>query len=81
MQMCTSDGIVYDIEHIVPYIRKFHRHPVSGELLELKDLIKLNFHKNAEGQYHCPVLHKVFTEHTHIAAIKITGHVYSFEVG
>ncbi|KAK9834481.1 hypothetical protein WJX74_002655 [Apatococcus lobatus] len=77
--MCTSDGIVYDIEHVVPYIRKFHRHPVLGEPLELKDLIKLNFHKNAEGQYHCPVLHKVFTEHTHIAAVKTTGHVYSFE--
>lgn len=80
LQMCTSDGIVYDIEHIVPYIRKFHRHPVSGQPLELKDLVKLNFHKNADGEYHCPVLHKVFTEHTHIAAVKPTGHVFSFEV-
>ena len=31
---------------------------VTGEPLELKDLIRLNFHKNADGEYACPVLHK-----------------------
>lgn len=64
----------------VPYLQKFHRHPVSGEPLEVKDLIQLHFHKNADGEYHCPVLNKVFTEHTHIVAVKNSGNVYCHEV-
>ncbi|KAH7307443.1 hypothetical protein KP509_22G058800 [Ceratopteris richardii] len=45
----------------------------------MKDLIQLKFHKSSEGEYHCPVLHKVFTEYTHIVAVKTTGNVYSYE--
>lgn len=33
----------------------------------------------AEGMYSCPVTGKVFTEHTHIAAVKTTGNVYAYE--
>jgi hypothetical protein len=33
----------------------------------------------AEGLYACPVTGKVFTEHTHIAAVKTTGNVYAYE--
>lgn len=58
LQACTPDGTVYDIVNIVSYIQKFKRHPVTGEPLGLKDVIALHFAKNAEGQYHCPVLHK-----------------------
>lgn len=29
--------------------------------------------------YDCPVTGKVFTEHTHIAAVKVTGNVYAYE--
>ena len=29
-----------DLVNAVPYIQKFHKHPVSGEPLELKDLIR-----------------------------------------
>lgn len=29
-----------DIVNAVPYIRKFKKHPVTGEPLELKDLIR-----------------------------------------
>ena len=63
----------------MPYIQKFHRHPATGEPLELKDVVKLNFHKNADGEYHCPVLHKVFTEATHIVALRPTGNVFCYE--
>lgn len=78
--MCTADGSVFDIVHAVPYVQKYHRHPVTGEPIELKDLIQLKFHKNADGNYHCPVMNKVFTEHTHIVAVKATGNVYCFQV-
>ena len=39
------------------------------------------FHKNADGEYVCPVLHKVFTDHTHIVAVRPSGNVYCYEVG
>ncbi|KAG2449452.1 hypothetical protein HYH02_005599 [Chlamydomonas schloesseri] len=77
--VCTDDGTVYDIASIVPYIMKFKKHPVSGEPLALKDLTRLNFSKNGDGEWVCPVMGKVFTEHTHIVAIKPTGNVYCWE--
>lgn len=33
------------------------------------------------GEYHCPVLNKVFTEFTHIVAVRTTGNVFCYEVG
>jgi len=35
--------------------------------------------QNTDGEYCCPVMGKVFTEHTHIVAVKPTGNVYCFE--
>ncbi|EOA13112.1 hypothetical protein CARUB_v10026122mg [Capsella rubella] len=77
--VCTSDGSVFEITTIVPYIRKFGKHPVTGASLKGEDLIPLIFHKNSEGEYHCPVLNKVFTEFTHIVAVKTTGNVFCYE--
>lgn len=77
--VCTADGSVFDIMHIRPYIRKYGKHPVTGAPLKHEDLITLNFHKNSQGEFHCPVLDKVFTEFTHIVAIKTTGNVFCYE--
>eukprot|EP00884_Botryococcus_braunii_P021935 jgi/Botrbrau1/8425/Bobra.0237s0045.1 len=77
--VCTEEGTVFEVTNIVPYIQRHHRHPVTGEPLELKSLIRLHWAKNSDGEYHCPILNKVFTEHTHIVAIKTTGNVYSWE--
>ena len=74
--VCADDGTVMDIMHAVPYVQKHGKHPVTGEPLALKDLFKLNFHKNADGECECPVLNKVFTDSTHIVAVKTTGNVY-----
>ncbi|CAA2970588.1 peptidyl-prolyl cis-trans isomerase CYP65 [Olea europaea subsp. europaea] len=65
--------------NIIPYIRKFGKHPATGAPLKQEDLIPLTFHKNPEGEYHCPVLDKVFTEFTHIVAVKTTGNVFCYE--
>ena len=70
---------MFDLVNIVPYLKKFRRHPVTGDPLAAGDLIKLQFHKNVEGKYSCPVLYKTFNQHTHIVAIKTTGNVYSYE--
>eukprot|EP01069_Polyplicarium_translucidae_P003520 Polyplicarium_translucidae@DN2335_c0_g1_i1.p1 len=72
----TKDGIVFDIDNIIPYIKKFRRNPVDASPLTPKGLIPLRFHKNADGEYHCPVTFKVFTGHSHIVANAKSGHVY-----
>lgn len=51
----------------------------SLQKLEAKSLIKLQFTKNSDGKYHCPVLFKVFNENSHIVAIKTSGNVFSYE--
>lgn len=77
--MCTPEGIVFDLLSIVPWIKKFGTNPISGEKLEAKSLIKLNFTKNSDGKYHCPVLYTVFTNNSHIVTNKLTGNVFSHE--
>jgi len=52
---------------------------VTGAPLELKDLTKLTFHRNADGEYECPVLNKTFTDSTHIVAVKTSGNVFCFQ--
>lgn len=56
--MCTDDGVCFEIVNIVPYLRKHKRHPVTGAPLALSELTRLHFHRNADGEYHCPVLNK-----------------------
>ncbi|XP_075498609.1 peptidyl-prolyl cis-trans isomerase CYP65 isoform X1 [Primulina tabacum] len=77
--VCTADGSVFETMYIMPYIMKYGKHPVTGSPLKQEDLIPLTFHRNSEGEYHCPVLNKVFTEFTHIVAVKTTGNVYCHE--
>lgn len=76
---CLPDGTIFDIINILPYIRKFKKNPITGLPMKANELIKLNFTKNQEGDYHCPITYKVFTENSTIIAIKETGNVYSFE--
>lgn len=78
--LCTKDGNIFDIMNIVPFLKKYGVNPCTGEKMTAKDLIHLNFHKNAAGQYHCPVTFTVFTKNTKICAIKPTGNVYCREV-
>ncbi|CAA6662985.1 unnamed protein product [Spirodela intermedia] len=77
--VCTADGFVFDVLNIIPYIRKYGKHPITAAHLKAQDLIPLTFHKNSEGEFHCPVLNKVFTEYTHIVAVKTTGNVFCYE--
>ncbi len=77
--VCLQDGTTFDLVNILPYIRKFKKNPVTGLPLKASDLIKLNFAKNEDGEYHCPVLYKSFSDNSTIVAIKETGNVYSYE--
>ncbi|RCH83141.1 Peptidyl-prolyl cis-trans isomerase cyp8 [Rhizopus stolonifer] len=77
--VCTPEGTVFDLINIIPYIKKYGTNPVTGEKLETKQLIKLNFFKNEKDEYYCPVTFKVFSSHTAIAAIKTTGNVFAYD--
>lgn len=81
MGLCDQSGYcyVFECDNVVKFLEKFRVHPVSGHKVTTKDLFELKFHKNKEGQYHCPVICKLFNQHTKIVANRKTGHVYSFE--
>lgn len=85
--VCTSNGTVFDVEVISAWLEKHATNPVNGQPLAAKDLIKLNFARNADtnadtnrnggagsadgkGDYIDPVSFKVFTDNTHIVAIR-----------
>lgn len=46
---------------------------------DTKGFVKLNFHKNADGEYHCPALFKPFSKNSHIVAVGVTGNVFCWE--
>ena len=63
----------------MPWIEKNSTNPVDGKPLKISELVKLNFTKNAEGEYVDPVTFKVFTVNTHLVAIKSSGNVFSWD--
>jgi len=75
----TRDGSVFEITHIVKYIKRFGVHPVHGGKLEIKELIPLHFHTNTQGQLQCPVTFKVLGNNTPVCANMSSGHVYCLE--
>jgi len=78
--VCTADGTIFDVEVISSWLEKHSTNPVDGQPLADKDLIKLNFARNADaseqaggevkGDLIDPVSFKVFTDNTHIVAIR-----------
>ncbi|KAF6164870.1 hypothetical protein GIB67_017073 [Kingdonia uniflora] len=48
---CTRDGSIFELIQIMPYIKKYGKHPVTRVSLKQADLIPLTFHKNSEGWY------------------------------
>lgn len=76
---CDRDGNVFELKAILDFLKAFKVNPITGKPLDVKSLIKLNFHKNAEGAYHCPSLFKPFTKNSHILAVATTGNVFSYE--
>ncbi|MCJ1429096.1 RING-type E3 ubiquitin-protein ligase ppil2, partial [Sticta canariensis] len=77
--VCTADGTIFDITHILPWLKKHGTNPVTGEPLKSSELIKLHFAKNDEGEMSDPVTFKVFTDNTHIVALSNTGNVFAWD--
>lgn len=51
-----------------------------GSDAQIATMFAKSAHGIPAGEYHCPVLNKVFTEFTHIVAVKTTGNVFCYEV-
>ena len=84
--VCTPDGTIFDVEVIGAWLEKQGTNPATGAPLAAKDLIRLNFTRNAntaadadrngaptadgKGDFIDPVTFKVFTDNTHIVAVR-----------
>eukprot|EP00741_Cyanophora_paradoxa_P006143 tig00000944_g5956.t1 len=77
--VCDAEGHIFEILSIVPWLKKYGKNPCTGQPMSAKELVKLNFHKNGNGEFHCPVTFKVFNEFTKIVAVRQTGNVYSWD--
>uniref|UniRef100_A0A8C6XJS2 RING-type E3 ubiquitin transferase n=1 Tax=Naja naja TaxID=35670 RepID=A0A8C6XJS2_NAJNA len=75
--VCTPDGTIFDLLNIVPWIKKYGTNPSTGESCLCFIPLPSSFFNL--GKYHCPVLFTVFTNNSHIVAIKTTGNVFGFE--
>lgn len=79
--VCVIDAdrnaTMFDLLVIVPWLQKQGTNPLTGKVLDAKDLIKLSFARNDQGEFCDPVTMKVFNDHTHIVAIPQTGNVYA----
>ena len=77
--VCTPTGTIFDIKHIIPWLKKHGTNPVTGEKLDARSLITLKFDKNDAGDYVDPVTKKIFTDFSKIVAIKPSGRVYLWD--
>ncbi|KAG5922955.1 Peptidyl-prolyl cis-trans isomerase-like 2 [Claviceps africana] len=81
--VCTPDGTIFDVQVIAAWLDKHpNQNPVNGKPLQKKDLIRLDFARNAssdvlgagrsdgKGDLIDPVTYKIFTDNTHIVAIR-----------
>ncbi|CAH0554430.1 unnamed protein product [Brassicogethes aeneus] len=76
---CDLEGNIFDLEPLLPFLKKFKVNPVTGKPADIKSFIKLTFRKNSEDEVECPVLFKPFTKSSHVATIATTGNVYLIE--
>lgn len=76
---CDLEGNIFDLEALIPFLKKFKINPVTGKPCDFHSLIQLNFRRNTEGGFECPVLFKPLTKSSHVAAIATTGNVYLME--
>ena len=91
--VCTPEGTIFDVEVIGKWLEDHKTNPVNGEPLAARDLIKLNFARNGDvdgsdaaagdgkGDLIDPVTFKVFTDNTHIVAIRhgTYANVFAYE--
>ncbi|CAO1613729.1 unnamed protein product [Parajaminaea phylloscopi] len=81
-----TDGTVYELTNIIPWIKKHAVSPATGRALKPAELLPLHFaqkekHNAGAGAtvWHDPVSFKTFNHATHLVAIRTTGNVFAFD--
>lgn len=78
--VCTESGTIFDLTQILTWLSKHpDTNPIDGTSLKRADLLTLNFTKNEDNEYVDPVTYKVFTDNTHIVALKKSGNVFAWD--
>ncbi|EST08629.1 Cyclophilin-like peptidyl-prolyl cis-trans isomerase domain protein [Kalmanozyma brasiliensis GHG001] len=78
--VCSPDcGVAFELTSLIPFLRKFGVHPVTGRPFELDDVVRLHFLKNEQGRYHDPVSFKEFDQHSHLVAVRQSGNVFLWD--
>lgn len=78
-------GNIFELEAITNFIKHFKKNPITGQPLDGKSLIKLNFAKNTNDdsddsmRFQCPALFRPFTKNSHIICVATTGNVFCNE--
>ena len=75
----TADGVIFDAENILPFLKEHKCSPITAEPMRFRDLVTLHMAKNADGKWHCPVTFKVFNDNSRICCVRTSGHVYAYE--
>ncbi|KAF2865452.1 peptidyl-prolyl cis-trans isomeras-like protein-like 2 [Massariosphaeria phaeospora] len=78
--VCTAAGTIFDLTHILTWLSKHpDTSPIDGTPLKRADLVALHFTKNDDNEYVDPVTYKVFTDNTHIVALRKSGNVFAWD--
>lgn len=49
--VCTSDGTLFELLSIIPWLKEHGTNPVTGKPMVPGDLISVNFHFNSDGKF------------------------------
>ncbi len=80
LPVCSPDcGVAFELTNLIPFLRKYGVHPITGRAFELDDVVRLNFARNEQGRFHDPVSMREFGQHSHIVAIRQTGNVFLYD--
>ena len=39
---CTAEGVLFDLMHLLPYVKKHKKNPLTGEPMKTEDIIRLH---------------------------------------
>ncbi|KAK2195530.1 bifunctional Cyclophilin-type peptidyl-prolyl cis-trans isomerase [Babesia duncani] len=74
--VCTLQGHVFNKPDVAKYILTNGKNPVTFEPLGIHELIPLNFTRDSNGNFQCPLSLKTLTPSSHVVAVRQTGNVY-----
>lgn len=75
----VQDGLICEKAHLVAFIEQHHQSPATGEKASIDDILILHISQNERQMSQDPVSMREFTDHSHLVAIRTSGHVYLYD--